>query len=344
MGSPLGSWTGGVTAHTLSASVTELEEAAALVYRSVPPTPQYQWPLLSARCGMEVWVKHENHTPVGAFKIRGGLVYLDALRREQPPVRGVVAATRGNHGQAVGYAAAREGLRATIVVPHGNSVEKNAAMRALGVELLERGRDFQEASEAADALADARGWHRIPSFHPLLVRGAATYALELFRNAPPLDRVYVPIGLGSGICGVIAARDALRLRTAVIGVVSSAAPAFARSLARGEVLSHEVTTEIADGMACRTPVADALTIVARGAERIVEVGDEEVQSAMRVLFADTHNVAEGAGAAATAALLGDRVREGCARAAVILSGGNVDTVKLARVLEGAPTPSASPPA
>ena len=312
----------------------DLERAAALVHEAVPPTPQYQWPLLSARCGTEVWVKHENHTPVGAFKVRGGLVYMEALRAERPEITGVVTATRGNHGQSIGFAAARAGLRALVVVPHGNSVEKNAAMRALHVELVEHGHDFQAAAEAADEIAVERGWHRLPSFHPLLVCGVASYALELFRAAPPLDDVYVPIGLGSGICGVIAARDALGLRTAVIGVTSAAAPAVARSLEQRAVVSCEATTRIADGMACRTPVASALSIIARGAERIVEVTDHDVEHAMRVLFADTHNTAEGAGAAALAALLQEPERVKGRRVAVVLSGGNVDTAEFARVLGG----------
>ena len=321
-------------AHASAPTLAELEEAAALVHASIPPTPQYAWPLLSARAGAEVWVKHENHSPVGAFKVRGGLVYVDALRRTQPGVAGVVTATTGNHGQSVGLAASRAGLGAVVVVPRGNPEGKNAAMRALGVELVERGHDFQAAAEAADAIAAERGWHRLPSFHPLLVRGVATYALELFRAAPPLDAVYVPVGLGSGICGVIAARDALGLRTAVIGVVASAAPAFARSLARGEIVSHEVSTRIAEGMACRTPVAPALEAVSRGAERLVEVTDDEIEGAMRALFADTHNVAEGAGAAALAALLQERDRMRGRRVAVVLTGGNVDASTFARVLGG----------
>ena len=316
-------------------SLQDLERAAALVHVAVPPTPQYQWPLLSARCGTEVWVKHENHTPAGAFKVRGGLVYLDALRTERPDTPGVVTATRGNHGQSIGFAAARMGLRALVVVPRGNSVEKNAAMRALQVELVERGHDFQAAADAADEIAAERGWHRLPSFHPLLVCGVASYALELFRGAPPLDAVYVPIGLGSGICGVIAARDALGLTTAVIGVTSTAAPAVARSLEQRAVVSCEATTRVADGMACRTPVASALAIIARGAERVVEVTDDEVERAMRALFADTHNTAEGAGAAALGALLQERERMKGRRVAVVLTGGNVDTVQFARVLGAA---------
>ena len=315
-------------------SLSELEAAAEIVYRAIPPTPQYRWPLLDARCGTEVWVKHENHTPLGAFKIRGGLVYLDTLRREQPEVTGVITATRGNHGQSVAFAAAQAGLQATVVVPHGNSASKNASMRALGAEVLEIGHDFQASVEAADALAVDRGLHRLPSFHAHLVAGIASYALELFRGAPPLDTVYVPIGLGSGICAVIAARDALGLRTKVVGVVSDVAPAMARSLAAGHVVSHDAATRIADGMACRTPVADAVAIVARGAERVVEVSDDEVEEAMRALFDDTHNVAEGSGAAALAALLAEREQMRGRRVGVVLTGGNVDTPVFARVLQG----------
>ncbi len=312
-------------------SLASLESAAALVYESMPPTPQYRWPLLESRVGTAVWVKHENHTPTGSFKVRGGLVYFDDLCRAGKPA-GVVTATRGNHGQSVGFAARRYGVPATIVVPHGNSVEKNAAMQALGVELVERGRDFQAASEAAADIAAQRGWHRLPSFHPLLVCGVGTYALELFRAVPDLDTVYVPVGMGSGLCGVIAARDALELDTRVVGVVSARAPAFALSFREDRVISHEVTTRIADGMACRTPLREALEIARRGAERIVEVTDEEVEAAMRALFADTHNVAEGGGAASLAALLQERGEMRGRKVAIIVSGGNVDSDVYSRVL------------
>ena len=316
--------------HTLA----ELDAAAATVHAAMPPTPQYAWPLLARRTGAEVWVKHENHTPTGAFKVRGGLVYFDDLARRGVPAGGVVTATRGNHGQSVGFAAARHGVRAAVVVPHGNSVEKNAAMRALGVELIEQGDDFQAASEAAAQLAEERGWHRLPSFHPLLVRGVASYALELFRAVRDLHTVYVPIGLGSGIAGVIAARDALGLTTRVVGVVSTEAPAYALSLAAGAPVSHPATTRVADGMACRTPVPEALDVVRRGAERVVQVSDAEVEEAMRAYFADTHNVAEGAGAAPLAALLQERAAMRGRRVAVILCGGNVDAPLFARVLTG----------
>lgn len=315
-------------------SLASLESAAALVYESMPPTPQYRWPLLESRAGTELWVKHENHTPTGSFKVRGGLVYFDDLCRSGKPV-GVITATRGNHGQSVGFAARRYGVPATIVVPHGNSVEKNAAMRALGVELIERGRDFQAASEAAADIAAERGWHRLPSFHPLLVCGVGTYALELFRAVPDLDTVYVPIGMGSGLCGVIAARDALGLDTRVVAVVSTGAPAFALSWHENRVISHEVTTRIADGMACRTPMREALDIARLGAERIVEVTDEEVEAAMRAMFADTHNVAEGGGAASLAALLQERGAMRGRKVAIILSGGNVDSDVYSRVLTSA---------
>ncbi len=314
-------------------SLDELESAASLIYQSMPPTPQYRWPLLEARVGTPVWVKHENHTPTGAFKVRGGLVYLEELCRVRDKPSGVVSATRGNHGQSVGFAARHYGIPAAVVVPHGNSTEKNAAMRALGVEVIEQGHDFQAAAEIADAIAIDRGWHRFPSFHPLLVRGVGTYALELFRAVPDLDSVYVPVGMGSGLCGVIAARDALGLRTKVVAVVSEGAPAFALSYDQGRVISHEVTTRVADGMACRTPVETALSIARHGAERVVQVSDEEVESAMRALFADTHNTAEGGGAAALAALLKEKEKMRQQRLAVVLSGGNVDSSVFASILE-----------
>jgi len=313
-------------------SLLDLESAAQLIYRSMPPTPQYRWPLIEARVGTTVWVKHENHTPTGAFKMRGGLVYLDDLCRNGSKPSGVVSATRGNHGQSVGFAARQMGIPAAVVVPVDNSVEKNLAMRALGVEVIEQGRDFQEASEVADEIADDRRWHRFPSFHPLLVRGVGTYALELFRAVSDLDTVYVPVGMGSGLCGMIAARDALGLRTQIVAVVSAAAPAFAHSFEQGRVISHEAKTRIADGMACRTPDAEALAIARRGAERVVQVSDAEVESAMRALFADTHNTAEGGGAAALGALLQEKDRMRGKKTAVVLSGGNVDTALFSRVL------------
>jgi threonine dehydratase len=316
-------------------SLDALEAAAALIYQSMPPTPQYRWSLLDARAGTSVWVKHENHTPTGAFKVRGGLVYLEALCRDGGKPEGVISATRGNHGQSLGFAARSYGIPAAVVVPLGNSLEKNAAMRALGVEVIVQGHDFQAAAEIADEMATTRGWHRFPSFHPLLVRGVGTYALELFRAVPDLDTVYVPVGMGSGLCGVIAARDALGLSTRVVAVVSERAPAFALSFEQGRVVSHEVTTRIADGMACRTPVEAALTIARHGAERVVMVTDDQVESAMRALFADTHNTAEGGGAAGLAALLQEKGKMRGRSVAVILSGGNVDSKLFASVLKPA---------
>jgi threonine dehydratase len=314
-------------------SLDNLEAAASLIYQSMPPTPQYRWPLLEARVGTTVWVKHENHTPTGAFKVRGGLVYLDELCRTGANPDGVISATRGNHGQSVGFAARQYGIPAAVVVPFGNSVEKNAAMRSLGVEVIEQGHDFQAAAEVADKIAMDRGWHRFPSFHPLLVRGVGTYALELFRAVPDLDTVYVPVGMGSGVCGVIAARDALRLHTRVVAVVSERAPAFALSYEQGRIVSHDATTRIADGMACRTPVEATLAIARRGVERVVLVSDDEVESAMRALFSDTHNTAEGGGAAGLAALLQEKERMRGRKVAVVLSGGNVDSSLFSAVLK-----------
>jgi threonine dehydratase len=313
-------------------TLAELDAAAAVVYDAMPATTQQRWPLLDSRCGTAVWVKHENQTPVGAFKVRGGLVYFDHLRRDTPDVKGVVAATRGNHGQSVGFAARRYGISCAVVVPHGNSTGKNRAMRALGVELIERGHDFQASLEAAADIAGERGWHLVPSFDPLLVRGVASYALELLRAVPDLDTLYVPIGLGSGICGAIAARDGLGRRTKIVAVVAAAAPAYARSLALGRPVSHDVTTRIADGMACRTPVAEALETIRAGADRVVEVTDDQIEHAMRAIYDDTHNIAEGAAASGLAALLSERDRIQGRPVAFVLTGANVDGAVLGRVL------------
>ncbi len=313
-------------------TLSELESATTVVRQWVPPTAQFTWPLLNARAGLEVWVKHENHTPVGSFKARGALVYFDQLLRTRPNLPGVVAATRGNFGQAVTFAARRSGLRAVIVVPHGNSVEKNAAMRALGAELVEHGEDFQAAFEHAQQLAAAQELHFVPSFDLRLVAGAGTYALEFLRGAPPLDAIYVPVGLGSGICGIIAARNALGLPVKIIAAVSAQAPAYARSFAARRVVTHPVTTRIADGVAIRQPDPQAVEIIARHVERFVTVTDDEVEAAMRTLFADTHNAAEGAGAVALAALLQECTRWAGRRVGVVLTGGNVDRLVFARVL------------
>jgi len=312
--------------------LAELEAAASVVHAVLPPTPQYHWPLLSRRVGAEVWVKHENHTPVGAFKVRGGIVLFDELATSHPGIPGVIAATRGNHGQSIAFAAARAGLPAVITIPRGNSEEKNAAMRALGAELVEHGEDFQAALEHARRLAAERGLLFVPSFVPALVRGVASYALELFRGAPPLDRVYVPIGLGSGICGVLAARDALGLTTEVVGVCAEGAPCYALSFTAGRPVSTERADTIADGMACRVPVEEALETILRGAARVVTVSDAGIRSAMRALFSDTHNVAEGAGAAPLAAALTERAANAGKRIALVLAGGNVGRPLFAAIL------------
>ena len=309
-----------------------LETAAALVHRVMPPTPQYCWPLLSRRLGAELWVKHENHTPIGAFKIRGGLVYLDAVRRSQPDIRGVVTATTGNHGQSIALAAARLGVDATIVVPHGNSIEKNRAMAGFGARLVEAGHDFQAAFEHATELAGREKRHFIQSYDPLLVRGVASYALELFGAVADLDVVYVPIGLGSGISGVIAAREALGLGTEIVGVVAANAPAYALSFTAGTPVSTNSADTMAGGLAVRVPHPEALDTIRRCAARIVTVSETEMRRAMRVLFSDTHNIAEGAGAAPLAAALQERGRLAGKRVAVILSGGNIDRALFAEVL------------
>ena len=313
-------------------SLQELEAAALAVHAVVPPTPQIAWPLLAARAGCEVWVKHENHTPTGAFKVRGGLAYFERRR----PARGVISATRGNHGQSIAFAGRRAGIPVTIVVPFGNSAEKNAAMRGFGAELIEHGRDFDEAREAAERLAGARQLDWVPSFHPDLVLGVATYALELLRAVPDLHTVYAPIGMGSGICGLIRTRDLLGLRTRIVGVQAERAPAYALSFASGGVVTTESADTFADGMATRVPDAQALEIMRRGAERIVTVSEAEIAGAMRAYFTDTHNVAEGAGAAPLAALLRERAALANQRVGLVLSGGNIDLDLFLRVIGSRP--------
>jgi threonine dehydratase len=302
----------------------ELERAHEMVGQAVPPTPAHAWPLLAKRLGTRVVVKHENHTPIGVFKVRGGLVYMERLKREQPNMPGIISATRGNHGQSLAFAATRHGLRATICVPHGNSVEKNRAMRAFGAELVEHGEDFEAARDEAMRRGQFEGLHMVPSFHPDLVLGVATYALELFRTAPDLDILYVPIGQGSGICGCIMARDLLGLKTEIVGVQSTEAPSYALSFAAGTVVTTETGNTLADGMATRIPVAEALAIIRKGASRVVQVSDDEVGAAIKIYWTDTHNLAEGAGAAPLAAALQDKAKNRGKRVGLILSGGNID--------------------
>jgi threonine dehydratase len=304
--------------------LTELERAHAIVGQAVPATPAHAWPLLAERLGTEVVVKHENHTPTGAFKVRGGLVFLDRLKRERPNVPGIISATRGNHGQSLAFAARRHGVPAVIYVPKGNSVEKNHAMRAFGAELVEHGDDFQVAREEAVRRAQFDGLHMVPSFDPDLVLGVATYALELFRTAPDLDVLYVPIGQGSGICACIMARDLLGLKTEIVGVQSTEAPSYARSFAAGKVVTTETSNTRADGVATRSPDADALAIILKGASRMVQVSDHEIGAAIRAYWTDTHNLAEGAGAAPLAAALQEKNELQGKRVGLILTGGNID--------------------
>jgi len=315
-------------------TLADIEAVLPVVRSAVPPTPQYAWPQLAVRTGAEVFVKHENHTPIGAFKVRGGLVYVDRLRQVQPRVTGIISATRGNHGQSLAFAARRRGLAAAIVVPRGNSVEKNAAMRAFGAELIEHGRDFDEAKHHAVSLADQYGYAFAPSFDRDLIIGVATYALEFLNAVSDLDTVYVPIGLGSGICGMIGVRDALGLATRVVGVVSEHANGYARSFAAGKVIATDTADTFADGLAVRVPDAAALDIIRRGADRIVEVSEPELVEAIGIYFTDTHTVAEGAGAAALAALLKERGRMRGRRVGLVLSGQNIDRTVMGDVLAG----------
>ncbi|MEP6970251.1 MAG: threonine dehydratase [Betaproteobacteria bacterium] len=316
-------------------TLQEIEAASTVVYRAMPPTPQYRWATSSLRLGTDCWLKHENHSPVGAFKIRGGLTFFEALRARGELPGAVISATRGNHGQSVAWSARAHGVRCTIVVPHGNSVEKNAAMRALGAELVEHGDDFQASREHAAALAQQQGALMVPSFGADLVSGVATGWWELLRAVPKLDLAYVPIGLGSGICAAIAAKLALGHPVRIVGVVSRHATTYADSLAAGKVVAASVSTVLADGMACRVAEADALDILRAHVDHVVQVDDAEVAQAMRAIFADTHNVAEGAGAAGFAAALQEQSLNRGRVVATVLSGGNVDSAVLARVLSGA---------
>ena len=319
---------------------TELENAAQLIRTQMLPTPQYVWPLINEAVGTEVWVKHENHTSTGAFKVRGGIAFMDWLVRSHPEVRGICTATRGNHGQSQARAATAAGLNAKVYVPHGNSKEKNAAMRAFGAELIEFGVDFDTARAEAVRVAEEEGLMIVPPFHPELVRGVATYALELFTHVSDLDTVYVPIGCGSGISGLITTRDALGLKTKIVGVVSDEAQTAKLSFDAGRLLETDSANTFADGMAVRVPVAEAFEIYSKGAERIVTVTDDEVAEAIRLYFRSTHNVAEGAGAASLAALMQERDQMRGRKVAVILTGGNIDTDWYSQVLRGQ-TPSST---
>jgi threonine dehydratase len=319
-------------------SLAAIREAQSVVYRHMPPTPQYSWPLINQRLSagrdapVEAWIKHENHGPLGAFKLRGALVYMDWLKHAQPGLKGVVAATRGNHGQGVGMAARLAGINAVIVVPLGNSKEKNRAMLAQGVELIEHGNDFQESLEYARTLAQERAFTMVDSFHERLVMGTATYALEFFEAAPALDTVYVPIGLGSSISGVAAARNALGLKTTIVGVVAEKSPSYALSFKSRTVMEAPSMTAIADGLACRTPNPLAMETIWENVARIVEVTEDEIAAAMRAYFEDAHNLAEGAGAAALAGALREKHSLAGTRIGIVLTGGNVDRERYADVL------------
>lgn len=316
-------------------SLAALRAAAAMIHAQMPPTPQYAWPLLGQRAGCQLWVKHENHTPTGAFKARGAITYIDWLRRTHPEVTGIITATRGNHGQAQARAARAAGLSVTIVVPHGNAREKNAAMRAFGANLIEHGHDFDSAKAEAVRMAAEQGLFMVPAFHGELVRGVASYGLELFDAVPDLDTVYVPVGCGSGLCGTIAARDALGLKTRVVGVVSAHVDAAKRSFEAGRLIASESADTFADGVAVCTPVQGALDYFGPRADRFVAVTDDEVAEAIRIYWQDTHNAAEGAGAVSLAALLQEKDAMAGKKVAVILSGGNGDMSQMAEILGGA---------
>jgi threonine dehydratase len=303
---------------------TELENAKKAVHQAFAGTPQYRWPLLSERAGAEVWVKHENHTPIRAFKVRSGLIHLEWVSKEKRAPNGLITATRGNHGQSLAYAGRRFNIPVTIVVPHRNSTEKNAAMKAFGARLIEHGSDFDAARVEAMRLAEAEGLYFAPSFHRDLVLGVATWALELFEAAPGLEVLYVPIGMGSGICGAILARDLLGLKTEIVGVQSEGAPSYKLSFEAGRVIETNSAQTNADGLATRVPDPEAVAIINKGASRILTVTDDEIADAVRAYWTDTHNLVEGAGAASLAGLLQERTKMLGRTVGLDLSGGNID--------------------
>ena len=321
-----------VTATASLPTLDEVRAAAETVYRLMPPTPQYRWPLLCERLGTEVWVKHENHTPIGAFKARTAIVYAEKLLQRAPGTRGLIAATRGNHGQSVALAAQRNKLDCIIVVPQGNSSSKNAAMRSQGARLIEHGEDFQSSLEHAIQLSNELGYHLVPPYHRDIVLGIATYWLELFTAVPDIDVAYVPIGMGSGICSAAAIRNALGLQTKLVGVVSEQAPTYALSFEQKKIVEAPAQTALADGLACRIGNEEALQVMLKNVERIVRVNDAEVADAMRAMFTDTHNVVEGAGAAALAAATKEASQLKGKRVALVATGGNVDSDVFSRVL------------
>ena len=313
-------------------TIEEIRQAQQLVYTVMQPTPQIAWPLLAERLGTEVWVKHENHTPIAAFKARTAVVYAAELFRNSNRITGLVTATRGNHGQSTALAGRRFNVPVHIVVPKGNSTEKNAAMRAQGAELIEFGSDFQESREHAQKLAQQHGWHFVPNYHRDIVKGVATYWLEFFEAVPQLDVVYVPIGQGSGICSCVAVRNGLQLPTKIIGVVPEGAPAYALSFGAKRRIAAPVTTLLGDGMACRVPDDASLEVILENVERVIVVSEEEMRQAMKIYFTDTHNVVEGAGAAGLAAALKEKASLTGKRVGLVATGGNVDHDVFAKVL------------
>lgn len=317
---------------TFDITLSQLQAAAATIYKHITPTPQISWPLLNERCACEVWVKHENHLPTGAFKVRGGIWYVENLNKESPEIDKVITATRGNHGQSVAYATRMKGIKAIVVVPHGNNADKNRAMLAYGVELIEHGDDFNEAKDHAQKLAQQRRLHMFPSIHSWLIQGVASYSLELLKAAPALDTVYVPVGMGSGICGMIAVRNALGVKTDIVGVVAANAPTYALSFEQQKPIAADSADTLADGLAVRVPDPQALEYMLNNVERIVTVSEEDILAAIHYYFTDTHNVAEGAGASPLAALLKEKDSLQGKKAGVILSGGNIDQSLFERAL------------
>jgi len=305
-------------------NLMELEQAATDIYQVTPATPQYNWPLLAKTTGCDVWVKHENHTPTAAFKVRGGIHLLNQLMKANNKPKGIISATRGNNGQSLSYASKRAGLPLTIVVPECNNIDQNNAIQGFGADLVVHGKDFEAARKHSLILQQELGYQAIAPFEKSLIVGVASYAIELFSAIKDLDTVYVPIGMGSGICGLIKTRDLLNLKTKIVGVVAEGAPTFALSFAAGKVVNTDYANTIADGVATSAPIEEAFEIIKKGASRVITVNDLEIAKAMYQYYQTTHNLSEGAGAVPLAGLMKEKQQMKGKKVGLILSGGNID--------------------
>jgi len=305
-------------------NLDELHQAKELIHTVMPATPAYNWPQINSNTGCNVWVKHENHTPTTAFKVRGGIYLLDKLSRSKNKPPGIISATRGNHGQSLSFSGASKGIPVVIVAPECNSADQNRAIKSFGAKLILHGVDFEASRQYSHKLQEENGYFHVPPFCRDLVIGVATYALEFMSAVKDLDTIYVPVGMGSGICGLIKTRDLLGLKTKIVGVVAEGAPTFYQSFQAGHIIPTSEANTIADGVATSSPMEEGFEIIKHGAERIVKVSDQQIAEAMYQYYKFTHNLAEGAGATALAALNKEKQLMAGKKVGVILTGGNID--------------------